>query len=149
MAFGDDIGANGRDNDSAHLLYKLCSSKDTRVPVLNRLRNASGAQSKQAFFPNVGVLYRRLLPAIDRFCRLSCCSSRGCLSLCYCNLYVCWLKSSWHAENMEMHASTGYVAKDRVLTVIIRDPHPGRWSSWHCRMFAATPWRNVMLCHFG
>ncbi|CAM9255832.1 unnamed protein product [Scytosiphon promiscuus] len=38
----------------SHLLYKLCSSKDTRVSVLNRLRHASssfGGSSKEAFFP--------------------------------------------------------------------------------------------------
>lgn len=41
---------------SSHLLYKLCSSKDTRVSVLNRLRHASssfGGGSKEAFFPRV------------------------------------------------------------------------------------------------
>ncbi|CAM9538956.1 unnamed protein product [Ascophyllum nodosum] len=38
----------------AHLLYKLCSSKDTRVAVLDRLRNASRVhRSHEAFFPQM------------------------------------------------------------------------------------------------
>eukprot|EP00903_Cladosiphon_okamuranus_P015217 g14064.t2 len=50
----------------SHLLYKLCSCKDTRVSVLNRLRNASGGRSKEAFFPQAIRLAlggRRLEPA--------------------------------------------------------------------------------------
>ncbi|CAM9192424.1 unnamed protein product [Ectocarpus sp. 6 AP-2014] len=35
----------------SHLLYKLCSSKDTCVSALNRLRHSSGGSSNAAFFP--------------------------------------------------------------------------------------------------
>lgn len=55
---------------SSHLLYKLCSCKDTRISVLNRLRNASGGRSKEAFFPQVGVP-----------CQASCCRGRSLLPI--------------------------------------------------------------------
>lgn len=38
---------------SAHLIYKLCASEDTRVSVLDRLRNVSASPDKEAFFPHV------------------------------------------------------------------------------------------------
>ncbi|CAM9536402.1 unnamed protein product [Pylaiella littoralis] len=47
----------------SHLLYKLCSSKNTRVSVLNRLRHASGGRSSEAFFPQVLRAAGRSIPS--------------------------------------------------------------------------------------